>query len=438
MTEVLERLTLKEMDPRHPETPRLFPSLSTRREREEQLRLIVEHQVNPVVMIDGEGRYLFVNASFCDMMGKTRGKLIGQNFMSFTHAHDRDGAAREMEKLHRPPYTASFDLRNLTGTGWRWQSWVCKAVHDRKGEVTAIVCSGRDKHADREEAELLRENQYLLQQVLDATLAVIFVVDLEGKIILLNKAFADFYSITPSDAEGLTLFELHRKLNVPVDEFERWLEEAADLEAIETGNVVYSLENVRNRAGDRAWYRMRKLLIALRNPDKAILVVAENVDEIEQAAQALEEKGRDLETKTARLVELNIALKVLVEKRDSDKRELEETIVYSAKNLISPFLEKLRSSGLDERQRTYVDIIESNIDGLFSPFSKGLSSKYLDLTPAEIQVATLAKEGKSTKQMAELLNTSTKTAEFHRENIRKKLGIKNQKVNLRSYLLSLE
>jgi PAS domain S-box-containing protein len=343
-----------------------------------------------------------------------------------------------MENLHRPPYTASFDLRNLTGTGWRWQSWTCKTVLDKKGEVTAIVCTGRDSHADREEAELLRENQYLLRQVLDTTPAIIFVVDLEGKIILLNKAFADFYSITPSDAEGLTLFELHRKFNVPVDEFERWLAEAADLEAIEAGNVVYSLENVRNRAGDRVWYRMRKLLIALRNPDKAILVVAENVDETKQAAQALEEKGKDLETKTARLVELNTALKVLLERRDSDKRELEETIVYSAKNLISPYLEKLRNSGLDERQRTYLDIIESNIDGLFSPFSKALSSKYVDLTPSEIQVATLAKEGKSTKQMAELLNTSTKTAEFHRENIRKKLGIKNQKVNLRSYLLSLE
>jgi hypothetical protein len=115
---------------------------------------------------------------------------------------------------------------------------------------------------------------------------------------------------------------------------------------------------------------MRKLLIALRNPDKAILVVAENVDETKQAAQALEEKGKDLETKTARLVELNTALKVLLERRDSDKRELEETIVYSAKNLISPYLEKLRNSGLDERQRTYLDIIESNMTISFHHFPR--------------------------------------------------------------------
>ena len=411
---------------------------NARREREEQWRLIVRHEAAPLVILDSEGGYLFVNAAFCDMMGKKRKELIGQNFMSFTHEHDRDAAAREMEKLHKPPYTASCDLRKLTGTGWRWQSWVCKAVHDRKGEVTAIVCSGRDKHADREEAELLRENQYLLQQVLDATPAVIFVVDLEGKIMLLNKAFEDFYSITPSDADGLTLFELYRKFDMPVDELKRWFGEASHLEAMEAGNVVSSLENVRNRAGDQAWYRTRQLLITLRNRGKAILVVAENVDEIKQAAQALEEKGRDLETKTERLAELNAALKVLLERRDSDKKELEDAIIYSAKELVLPYLEKLRNSRLDERQRTYLDIIDSNIDDFISPFSRALSSRYLDLTPSEIQVANLVKDGRSTKQIAELLNTSIKTAEFHRDSIRQKLGIKNQKANLRSYLLSLE
>jgi PAS domain S-box-containing protein len=343
-----------------------------------------------------------------------------------------------MKKVRRPPYTVSFDTRKLTPTGWRWQSWSCKAVRDEKGEVTAIVCSGRDIHADREEAELLRENQYLLRQVIETTPAIIFVVDMEGKIILSNKAFADFHSITPGDAKGLTLLELHRKLNMPVEEFERWFADSTHVEAIEAGKPVCSVEKVRNRAGDPAWYHMRKLLITLRNGDKAMLVVAENVDEMKQTAEALEENGKDLETKTARLAELNTALKVLLEKRENDKRELEETIVYSAKNLVSPYLEKLKNSGLDERQRTYLDIIGSNIEELISPFSKRLSSRYLDLTPSEIQVANLVKEGKSTKDIAELLNASIKTVEFHRDNVRKKLGIKNQKVNLRSYLLSLE
>ena len=411
---------------------------NTLRKREKQLRLIVEHQITPLVMIDSQGRYLFANASFCDMMDKTREELLGQNFMSLSHEHDRDAVASEMEKLHKPPYTASFDMRNLTGTGWRWQTWACKAVLDKKGEVAAVVCSGRDSHADREEAELLRENQYLLRQVLDATPAVTFAVDLEGRIILLNKAFEDFYSIIPSDAEGLTLFELYRKLNMPLEELERWFADATHSEAIKAGNLVSSLENVHNRAGNRAWYRVNKLIIVLRNQDKAILVVAENVDEIKQATQALEDQGRDLETKTARLAELNTALKVLLDRRDKDKSELETTSVYSAKNLILPYLEKLRNSGLNESQRTYLDIIDSNIDELISPFSKRLSSKYLDLTPSEIQVANLVKEGKSTKQIAELLNTSIKTAEFHRDNVRKKLGVKNKKVNLRSYLLSLE
>jgi len=444
-SETSEKLSkqLEQAQDNTPETPAQRSSREHRGNRlpetAEQLRLIVEHQPSPLVMIDREQRYVFVNAFFCDMMGKTKEELIGQYTLSFTHEHDRDAAAIEMEKIRRPPYTVSVDTRKLTPTGWRWQSWDCKAVLDEKGGVTATVCSGRDIHADREEAELLRENQYLLRQVLDTTPAIIFAADLEGRIIFLNKACADFYSVTPSDVEGLTLFELHRKLNIPVGEFERWCADAAHLKAIEAGKVVSSLEHVRNRSGDQAWFRVRKLLITLRNRDKAILLVAENVDEMKQAAQTLEERGKDLETKTASLAELNTALKVLLEKRDSDRKELEKTIVYSAKELIFPYLDKLRKSGLDEGQRrTYLDIIESNIDDLISPFARAFSSKYLDLTPSEIQVANLVKEGKSTKQIAELLNTSIKTIAFHRDNIRRKLGIKNQKANLRSYLLSLE
>jgi DNA-binding CsgD family transcriptional regulator len=83
-----------------------------------------------------------------------------------------------------------------------------------------------------------------------------------------------------------------------------------------------------------------------------------------------------------------------------------------------------------------VAVLESNIEQIMSPFASTLSSPSLNLTPREIQIANLIKSGRTTKEMAGLLNISARAVEFHRENIREKLGLKNQKANLRSHLLS--
>ena len=83
------------------------------------------------------------------------------------------------------------------------------------------------------------------------------------------------------------------------------------------------------------------------------------------------------------------------------------------------------------------NILESNLTNILSPFLNKLSLKYKNLTPREIQIAHLIKEGKTSKEIAELLNMSPGTVAFHRENIRNKLNLKNNKENLRSYLMTL-
>ena len=58
----------------------------------------------------------------------------------------------------------------------------------------------------------------------------------------------------------------------------------------------------------------------------------------------------------------------------------------------------------------------------------------MELTPAEVAITTMIRNGLSTKEIAQLRCISGATVRRHRENIRRKLGLKNRKVNLVTYL----
>ncbi len=156
----------------------------------------------------------------------------------------------------------------------------------------------------------------------------------------------------------------------------------------------------------------------------------------EELTQRVEERTGELRIKSENLEEMNTALKVLLKKREEDKQELEEQVIYNVKELIMPFLEKLKASRLDSRQLTLLGIMDSNLNDIVAPFAQSLSTRFLNLTPAEIQIANMVKHGKTTKEIADTLFLSTRTIESHRDSIRKKLGIKNKKANLRTHLLS--
>jgi DNA-binding CsgD family transcriptional regulator/putative methionine-R-sulfoxide reductase with GAF domain len=160
--------------------------------------------------------------------------------------------------------------------------------------------------------------------------------------------------------------------------------------------------------------------------------------ELRKTQQKLRERGAELENKSQDLEELNIALRVLLKKREEDKTALENDFLSNIKHLVQPYLKMVKSSGLDEKQRSYINILESNIIDIISPLAHKLNSRHLNLSALEIQVANLIIDGRRTKEIASLLTLSAKTIEVHRKNIRKKLGLTNSKTNLRTHLLSLQ
>ena len=158
--------------------------------------------------------------------------------------------------------------------------------------------------------------------------------------------------------------------------------------------------------------------------------------ERKMAVEALKQREQALELKSRSLEEANTALKVLLQHREEDKTALEEQVLANVRKLVLPYLENLKHLHLNENQAAQVKIAEENLKKIVSPFLRNLSSSYLELTPREIQVANLVKEGKTTKEMTEILNISATAVDFHRKNLRSKFGIKNKKTNLMGFLSS--
>ena len=163
----------------------------------------------------------------------------------------------------------------------------------------------------------------------------------------------------------------------------------------------------------------------------------ERNEELISAYETIKERQQELEIRTLELEETNGVLKILIERREADKRELEEKVLANVKTLVDPYLRKLRENDLSPTQNIYLQILESNLADITAPFLRNLAMKYTGLTPKEVQVAVHVKDGKSTKQIAQIIDTTVRAVEFHRHSLRDKLNLRNKKANLRTFLMSL-
>ncbi|RJQ71734.1 MAG: hypothetical protein C4519_19430 [Desulfobacteraceae bacterium] len=170
---------------------------------------------------------------------------------------------------------------------------------------------------------------------------------------------------------------------------------------------------------------------------QANMELHKEVEERRATEKVLREREAELVTEKANLQETNTALKVLLKRREVDKRDLEEQILYNLKKLVLPYLHKMQKACTDEGLKAYLSIIESNLGDITCGFSRRLSLEFYGLSAAELKIANFIRQGKKSWEIAGLLNLSIRTVEASRHNIRRKLRLDNQKVNLRTFLMSI-
>ncbi|MGB5864953.1 MAG: LuxR C-terminal-related transcriptional regulator [Sulfitobacter sp.] len=146
-----------------------------------------------------------------------------------------------------------------------------------------------------------------------------------------------------------------------------------------------------------------------------------------------------IEARTKDLEEANTALRVLLKGVERSKTEIEERVAQQIKGLVLPHVSRLRQLNADdERARSYLDTLEVNLKNITSSFPGKLAEALEGLTPTESEIAQLVASGRSTKEIAKTLSRGTSTVDFHRNNIRQKLGLTHGRRNLKKYLENLQ
>ena len=158
-----------------------------------------------------------------------------------------------------------------------------------------------------------------------------------------------------------------------------------------------------------------------------IMGITQDISRFKKAEQALS-------AQKAEISDTNTALKVLLKKRDTDKINIENKVINNLHAIVLPLLDELTEE-VSHTGKILLDEIKTALADVCSSFSRDL--KLMQLTGTQIQVASHIRSGKTTKEIADIMGVAPSTVNTHRAQIRKKAGIQNGKIGLKTFLSSL-
>ncbi|MFH2059437.1 MAG: PAS domain S-box protein [Pseudomonadota bacterium] len=365
------------------------------------------------------------NLTLASMLGVTRKALIGKPFSRFVFKEDQDIYHLHRKKKIKTGVPKMCDLRMAKNDGTVFFGHLLETAVQPDDSSFVFHFMLSDITERKEMENVLQRNEAHLRTLIDTIPDLVWLKDSDGVFISCNKRFEHLYNAREKDIIGRSDYDFVDK---ELANFFR----KNDKSAMVKGKSITNEEDL-VFANDGHMEICETIKTPMYNSDGNLIGVLGIARDITHHKQF----EKELKQKTSELEEINIALKVLLKNREQDKNNIEEKIFANYQLLLTPIIQNLKTTLAQENQKDIVNILESELKNILSSFSKKLSDKMINLTPTEIHVAGLIKSGKTNKEIAEILNSSVHTISRHRDNIRVKTGLKNNKINLRSFLLSL-
>jgi len=274
---------------------------------------------------------------------------------------------------------------------------------------------------------ILLNNKKQFSSTIDSMNDAIHIIDRDLKIILFNKRFKEWNQKLglKTGVLGKNIFKLFPFLpNRIKKEYRKVFSKKIPIITLENNEI----------GGKKYIVETQKIPIFEKNRVSQVLTIVRDITRYKIAEKSLKDSALKLREQKMALERKNLALKEIIEQIEIEKNKIKDDIKTNVEELLLPILKKLKIKGVS---RKYVTLLYHNLQQLTESFGRKITEKHLRLTPREIEICNMIKDGLTSKEVSSLLNLSYQTIEKHRKNIRKKLAISNKAINLTSFLKNI-
>jgi two-component system sensor histidine kinase/response regulator len=423
------------------------------RESEEKYRTIFENSVQGIYRVAPDGRFLSANPAAARIIGydspeEMMEAITDINTQVYAFPEDR---LRAVALLKESGYLKDFEVqcRHKDG-GTVWVSFNARLIHDEQGNLLYHEGTSQDITERKNlEKELRQQHDHLEELVVERTDELakreqmyrafvetisewIWETDADGFFTYASPHVFDILGYSPTEVVGkqLTDFMPPKEARRVKRSLRRLNREGRPIRAFESFCIHKHGHPVYRETNGIPFFGHDGKLLGYRGSDRDISEQKRIVDELRAR------KG-ELENKTNRLEEVNTTLNVLLQQREKDKGNLQRATLSNIKRLVMPYVQKLQKSRLTDSQAMILDVLATNLKEIASSYMEDITLQHFQFTTRELEVISLIKAGKTTREIGALLGLGKAAIDSYRNHIRKKLGLNKRKVNLQAYLASL-
>ncbi len=219
------------------------------------------------------------------VLGYAVNELIGVNLRSLVHGDDHHRMLEAQETLATGAEVSGIEVRSRCRDGsWRSLEWTVRADIARG----LVYSAGRDVTDQRETDEALRQDEARLQAILDYSPSSIYVKDLQGRYLIVNRQWSRITGIPVAAAAGATDAEIWPSEARSMAERERIL--------LDAGAPQVSDEEIHTRMGARHFRISRFPLFDEGGSAYAIGAIATDITARTEAEKTLASRERLLAT----------------------------------------------------------------------------------------------------------------------------------------------